>query len=61
MRECIRIMCPQTSMVISEARHLAALGDIIGRGADAKELRAHADSLTASMAEYVHRSERLAC
>lgn len=50
-----------TSMVISEARHLAKLGDIIGHGADAKELRAHADSLTASMAEYVPIRDLLVC
>ena len=39
-----------TSMVVSEARHLAALGEIIGRTGDAKALRMHADALSASLA-----------
>jgi putative isomerase len=41
-----------TAMVVSEARHLAKLGDLIGRNADAKDLRSHADKLTASLAVY---------
>ena len=39
-------------MVVSEARHLAALGEIIGRTDDVKALRTHADALSASLATY---------